>query len=122
MNGTAIAAQQPSAGAQISLGFTVQLPSGPNGLQAEADNAAGTMHANSATHQIIATLPPAPHGKLYALVVGIQEFKYPKLNNLKYPIADAHLLAETFEKIFGATLSRKAENYAIDHARANHAR
>jgi WD40 repeat protein len=103
LNGTAVdqcGGASPSAAsgiAPIIRSCTVNLDRGPNVLLAEADNADNNMHGSSGIASIIANLAAAPRGKLYALVVGIQEFNNPKYN-LTYAVKDAQLFAETLEK------------------------
>ena len=103
LNGTAVAqdnvpAASPSPGATVRVrSYLVQLADGVNVLQAEAYNVENSMHSASGTAKIVAKLPPAKRGNLYAVVVGIQEFKNPNYN-LAYPIKDAQLFAETLKK------------------------
>jgi WD40 repeat protein len=113
LNGTAVVQDSvptlsPSLpGAPITRSYTVQLASGSNELQAVAFNADDSMQSNPAVAHIIAGLPPSPHGNLYAVVLGIQEFKNPDYN-LSYSVADAQLFADTLKK-YSAPLFQKVD-------------
>jgi uncharacterized caspase-like protein len=78
----------------VTRSYTLPLANGPNALRAVAFNADDIMSASTATAIVTVNLPNAAGGKLYAVVVGINEFKDAK-NNLKYAVADAQLFAET---------------------------
>jgi hypothetical protein len=111
LNGTAIvqeSAAAPSAGAgPVTRSYTVQVANGPNTLRAVAFNADDSMSSSSATASITANLPVGPQGNLHAVVVGIQEFKDSR-NNLRYPVADAKLIADTLRR-YSAPLFQKVD-------------
>jgi hypothetical protein len=86
-----------SGAGPVTRSYTIQLASGSNALRAVAFNADDSMSATTALVTVTANLPAVPHGTLHAVVVGIQEFKNPKYN-LKYPVSDARLFANTLEK------------------------
>lgn len=77
--------------------YTVKLSSGSNALRAVAFNADNSMQSNEAVHQVQASFAVLRKPTLHALVIGIQEFRNPKLQ-LKYAVADANLFADTLRK------------------------
>jgi hypothetical protein len=77
------------------LRYRVRLEAGPNAIRAVAFNADNSMQSADATITITATFAPR-RPSLYAVIVGIQDFKNPRLK-LSYPIADAKLFAETLK-------------------------
>lgn len=74
--------------------YQVKLAAGVNTLRAAAFNADNSMQGNGATHQVAATFTSSGPRTLHALVIGIQEFRNPRLR-LKYSVADADLFAQT---------------------------
>jgi WD40 repeat protein len=76
--------------------YTVALVNGKNELRAVAFNSENSMQSNPALAEVHATLK-ATRPSLYAIVVGIQEFKNPRLA-LKYPVADAKLIGDTLRR------------------------
>jgi WD40 repeat protein len=105
VNGSAIIAKSAQEGhddattqpgGSVMRSYAVPLPDGPIKLRAVALTADDSVRSNDATASITANLPPGG-GTLHAIVVGIQDF--PKAVNdfaqLRYPIADAQLIAET---------------------------
>ncbi len=90
--------------------YTMKLVRGQNLLRAVVFNADNTMQSNEALHKVTATFKTAPRPSLYALVVGINEYRNPDLE-LKYPVADAELLSATLEKtaagLYEKTIVRK---------------
>ena len=80
--------------------YTLKLSPGNNTIRAIAFNAGNSMQSNDTTHQVTASFTSTRKPTLHALVIGIQEFRNPKLT-LKYTVADANLFAETLRK--GAT-------------------
>ncbi len=80
--------------------YTVKLTSGLNTIRAIVFNGDNTMQSNDALHEMTASFKSLTKPSLRALVVGINEFKNPKLK-LNYSVADAELFAETLGK--GAT-------------------
>lgn len=89
----AVAAVQGKA--QV-FSYKVRLVSGKNSVRAIAFNAGNSMQSTDALHEIeakIATKRPS----LHALVIGVQDYENPKLA-LKYPVADAKLMAATLRE------------------------
>lgn len=78
--------------------YTLNLTAGRNIIKAVAFNGDNSMQSNEATIEVAASFTAAQKPSLYALVIGINEFKNPKLK-LNYPVADANLFAETLEKV-----------------------
>jgi len=77
--------------------YTLKLTSGINTVRAIAFNSDNTMQSTDALHRITASFRPRARPSLYALIVGINEYKNPKLT-LKYAAADADLFAETLQR------------------------
>lgn len=80
--------------------YTLKLSPGSNSIRVVAFNSDNSMQSNDATHQVTASFTSTRKPTLHALVIGIQEFRNPKLA-LKYAVADANLFAETLR--MGAT-------------------
>lgn len=101
---------------EITKTYKLKLSSGLNSIRAIAFNADNTMQSTAAVHEITAAFKTTGRPSLYALVIGINEYKNPKLQ-LNYAIADATLFADTlkkgasalFEKVAVKTLSSKEE-------------
>jgi len=74
--------------------YTLKLSPGSNRIRAVAFNADNSMQSNEAAHQVQASFAATRKPTLHALVIGIQEFRNPKLQ-LKYAVADANLFADT---------------------------
>jgi len=74
--------------------YTLKLSPGSNSIRAVAFNADNSMQSNEAVHQVQARFAAIRKPTLHALVIGIQEFRNPKLQ-LKYAVADANLFATT---------------------------
>ena len=112
LNGTVVvsaAAIPPSnAGSPVTRSYAIQLVSGPNQLRAVAFNADDSMQSNPATAVIAANLPAIPKANLYAVVIGIQQFKNDRFNTLKYTVSDAQLFAQTLSK-YSAPLFRQID-------------
>jgi uncharacterized caspase-like protein len=77
--------------------YTIKLLNGENTIKAVAFNGDNTMQSNPAYHKVMASLK-VKKPSLYAVVIGINEYKNPKLK-LKYAVADAKLFAETLRSI-----------------------
>jgi WD40 repeat protein len=96
--------------------YKLKLSSGVNVIKAIAFNADNTMQSTDAIYEIIASFKAIGRPSLYALVIGINEYKNPKLL-LNYAVADAALFADTlkkgasalFEKVEIKRLSSKEE-------------
>jgi len=77
--------------------YTIKLLNGENTIKAVAFNGDNTMQSNPAYHKVMASLK-VKKPSLYAVVIGINEYKNPKLE-LKYAVADAKLFADTLKSI-----------------------
>jgi WD40 repeat protein len=84
-------------GASVTRNYTVKLINGKNSIRAVAFNADNTMQSNDAQYDITASFSINTKPSIHALVIGIDLFKNPNLE-LKYPVADAELFAETLGK------------------------
>lgn len=81
----------------ISRSYKIRLARGDNIIRAVAFNADNTMQSNPAEQTVTATYTPTAKPTLHALVIGINEFKNPKLR-LQYAEPDADLFTETLKK------------------------
>jgi WD40 repeat protein len=88
--------QEKTESGSVYKSYRVKLTSGLNMIRAIAFNADNTMQSTDAVRQIKANFKAISKPSLYALVIGINEFKNPKLK-LNYPVADAELFASTLE-------------------------
>jgi uncharacterized caspase-like protein len=77
--------------------YTIKLLNGENTIKIVAFNGDNTMQSNPAYHNVMADLK-IKKPSLYAIVIGINEYKNPKLK-LKYAVADAKLFAKTLKSI-----------------------
>ncbi len=101
---------------EISKTYKLKLTNGVNVVKAVAFNADNTMQSADAVHEITAAYKAAGRPSLYALVIGINDYKNPKLQ-LNYAVADAMLFADTlrqgaaplFEKVEVKRLSSREE-------------
>ncbi len=84
-------------GAPVLKRFRLKLVEGANSIRAIAFNSENSMQSNDAVHLLNAVFKAAGKPNLHALVVGINEYKNPKLT-LKYAAADAKLFADTLAK------------------------
>lgn len=96
-SGRSLKAVQKDGTGAVYRTYTLKLASGSNTLSAIAFNADNSMQSNAAVHQVMAMFTTHHKPVLHALVIGIQEFRNPKLQ-LKYAVADARLFAETLRK------------------------
>lgn len=90
------AVQKDGSGASYRS-YTLKLSPGSNSIRAVAFNADNSMQSNEAVHQVQASFAALRRPILHALVIGINDYKNPKLT-LKYAVADANLFAETLRK------------------------
>ncbi|MGB4600428.1 MAG: caspase family protein [Trichlorobacter sp.] len=90
-------AVQKEGGGATYRNYTLKLSPGSNSIRAIAFNADNSMQSNEAAHQVTASFAATRKPTLHALVIGINEYKNPKLA-LKYAVADATLFAETLRK------------------------
>lgn len=88
----------PETGGVRRMRFDLPLESGRNAIRAIAFNADNTMQSKDVQIEIEADISARPPA-LYAIVIGIQEFRNPRLT-LKYSVADAEM--------FGALLESKS--------------
>jgi len=101
---------------EIQKTYQLKLTSGINVVRAIAFNADNTMQSTDAVQEITAAFKSIGKPSLYALVIGINEYKNPKLQ-LNYAVADSDLFANTlkqgasslFEKVTVKKLSTKEE-------------
>ncbi len=77
--------------------YTVKLTNGLNTIRAIAFNGDNTMQSTDAIFKITASFKTLTRPSLYALIIGINEYKNPKLE-LKYAVADAGLFGDTINK------------------------
>lgn len=87
-------AVQKDGNGAVYCSYTLKLSPGSNSIRAVAFNADNSMQSNEAVHQVQASFSSIRKPTLHALVIGVQEFRNPKLQ-LKYAVADADLFAET---------------------------
>lgn len=85
---------------EIIKTYHLKLASGLNSIRAIVFNADNTMQSNAAIHEITATFKVISKPSLHALVIGINDYKNPKLQ-LNNAVADAALFADTLK--MGAT-------------------
>jgi len=78
--------------------YTIRLLEGENIIKAVAFNAEGSMASDPAIHKVISLAKAFKKPSMFAVVIGINEYKNPKLE-LKYAVADARLFAETLKNI-----------------------
>ena len=77
--------------------YTIKLPKGKHTLKAIVYNEANTMASREETLAVVSTFNPIVKPNIYAVVVGINEYKNPSIA-LKYAVADAELFANTIKK------------------------
>ena len=82
---------------EINKTYKLRLSSGVNVIKAIAFNADNTMQSTDAVYEITAAFKAIGKPSLYALVIGINDYKNPRLQ-LNYAVADATLFANTLKK------------------------
>ncbi len=82
---------------EIFKTYKLKLSPGVNSIRAIAFNADNTMQSTDAIYEITAAFKTIGKPSLYALIIGINEYKNPKLQ-LNYAVADATLFADTLKK------------------------
>jgi len=88
----------PTAGTgAVVKRYTVKLAQGTNSIRAIAFNADNSMQSSDATCQIVSTYKAPTRPSLHALVIGVNQYKNPKLQ-LNYAVADAQLFADTLQQ------------------------
>lgn len=75
----------------------VDLKKGQNIISIEAFNSTNTITSFQSSVQINADIPKQP-AKLYAIVVGVNQFDAPFISNLKYAVNDAKAISEEIQK------------------------
>ena len=101
---------------EIQKKYKLKLSSGVNTIKAIAFNADNTMQSNAAIHEMTAAFKNIGKPSLYALIIGINDYKNQKLQ-LNHAVADATLFADTlkrgasplFDKVEVKKLSTKEE-------------
>lgn len=78
--------------------YTLKLTNGLNTIRAIAFNADNTMQSNDVLHEITASFKSLTKPSLNAIIVGINEYKNPKLQ-LKYAVSDAELFEDTLKNV-----------------------
>jgi len=81
----------------ILLNYPLKLSSDINIIRAVAFNADNSMQSHAAVHEVWAHFISRQKPTLHALVIGINEYKNPKLT-LQYAVADAALFAGTLQQ------------------------
>ena len=100
LNGTAVVMDsraviiREKAGQPVLKAYPLKLMKGKNIIKAVAFNGDNSMQSNETMLEVVATYAQSGKPSLYALVIGIDEFKNPKLK-LQYSAADADLFAAT---------------------------
>ncbi|MDP2854737.1 MAG: caspase family protein, partial [Smithellaceae bacterium] len=104
LNGTAVVMDSRSVTIRektdkaIVKTYALKLANGKNIIRAVAFNGDNSMQSNEATQEVTAAYAQASKPSLTALVIGINEFKNPKLK-LQYSTADAELFANTLKAV-----------------------
>ena len=78
--------------------YNLKLSNGLNTIRAIAFNADNTMQSNDVLHEITASFKSLTKPSLNAIIVGINEYKNPKLQ-LKYAVSDAELFEDALKKV-----------------------
>ncbi|OGW30722.1 MAG: hypothetical protein A2X54_05255 [Nitrospirae bacterium GWF2_44_13] len=78
--------------------YNLKLSNGLNTIRAIAFNGENTMQSNDVLYEITATFKSLTKPSLNAIIVGINEYKNPKLQ-LKYAVSDAELFEDTLKKV-----------------------
>ncbi|PKN70100.1 MAG: hypothetical protein CVU54_06825 [Deltaproteobacteria bacterium HGW-Deltaproteobacteria-12] len=104
LNGTAVVMDsravqiREKTGQAVLKSYDLKLVNGKNTIKAVAMNGEGSMQSNEATLEVTANYARAGKPSLSALVIGINQFKNPKLK-LQYSTADADLFAATLQSV-----------------------
>ena len=85
--------------------YNLKLTNGLNTIRAIAFNAENTMQSNDVLHEITASFKSLTKPSLNAIIVGINEYKNPKLQ-LKYAVSDAELFEDTLKKLPQGSLKK----------------
>ncbi|MBA7538185.1 hypothetical protein ES705_30459 [subsurface metagenome] len=100
----------------IIKSYKIKIINGTNIIKAIVFNKDNTMQSNEVVYEITAAVKTLIRPSLYGIVIGIKDFKNPKLE-LKYTVADAELFAESmtacgsglFEKVIINKLTTSEE-------------
>ncbi|EDZ63811.1 putative cysteine peptidase containing WD40 repe at domain [Sulfurimonas gotlandica GD1] len=76
--------------------YTLKLPKGEHTVKAIVYNEENTMASREDILAVVSTFNPITKPNIYAVVVGINEYKNPSIS-LKYAVADAELFAQTIK-------------------------
>ncbi len=104
LNGTAVVMDsravqiREKTGKAVLKSYDLKLVNGKNTIKAVAFNGDNSMQSNEATLEVTASYARAGKPSLSALVIGINQFKNPKLK-LQYSTADADLFAATLQSV-----------------------
>lgn len=90
----------PKSDGSIYKTYNVRLTGGVNAIRVIAFNVDNSMQSADALHEITASFKSSAKPSLYAVVIGINEYKNPKLL-LNYAVADAGLFSDSLQT--GAT-------------------
>lgn len=84
--------------------YSIQLPKGKHILKAVVFNETNTMSSKEAEHAVVSTFNPVKKPDIYAVVIGINDYKNPSIA-LRYAVSDAKLFADVIKsrtsKLFG---------------------
>ncbi len=103
INGTAVsetasrALHVEASTGSVSRGIPLHLVPGSNEIRVIVYNADSSMHSNPAEANVIANYTPRHKSQLYALVVGINQFRNPDFQ-LRYSVADATAVAQMLQR------------------------
>jgi len=97
MDSRAVAIRQKTGKAMVKT-YILKLVSGKTIIRAVAFNGDNSMQSNEAVQEVAASYALAAKPSLSALVIGINQFKNPKLK-LQYSVADADLFAGTLQSV-----------------------
>ena len=76
--------------------YTLKIPKGEHTIKALVFNKNNTMQSRDALHTVTSTYNPIVKPNIYAVIVGINDYKNPTLT-LKYAVPDAKLFADTIK-------------------------
>ena len=77
--------------------YTLKIPKGTHNIKALVFNKNNTMQSVDAIHTVVSSYNSIYKPNIYAVVIGINEYKNPTLT-LKYAVPDAKLFADTIKK------------------------
>jgi len=100
-----VAVQAQAGAAALLRQYPVKLSGGANTIRVIAFNDDNSMQSADAVHAITSSYRAAARPSLHALVIGINEYRNPKLK-LEFAVADADLFAQTLRDTSGALFDR----------------